>query len=71
MIYIITGFAIQCRDPFKNFELFPSLDPHYYQCSVQTTSTEVETVFQRAINRQRRFNVAGLPINCGMLQCIV
>jgi hypothetical protein len=51
-------------DPFKNFELFPSLDPHYYQCSVQTTSTEVETVFQRAINRQRRFNGAGLPINC-------
>ena len=55
-----------CRDPFKDFELFPSLDPLFYQGSKLTTCTEVETVFQRAIKRQRRFNEAGLPISCGM-----
>lgn len=32
---------------------FKSLDPHPYQCSRKSTSSEIETVFHRAINRQR------------------
>ena len=45
--------------------MFKSLDPHYYQCSRRTTSIEIETVFQRAINRQRSHNSFSLPIRCG------
>ena len=42
----------------KNIELkdcgtFKCLDPHLYQCSRKSTSSEIETVFKRAINRQQ------------------
>ena len=47
---------------FRETDVFPSLDPHYYQCSRRTTSNEVKTVFSRAVNRQR--NNSKLPINC-------
>ena len=49
---------------FRNTEIFPSLDPHYYQCSRRTTSNEIETVFSRAINRQRSNQRFNLPIYC-------
>ena len=49
---------------FRNTEIFKSLDPHFYQCSRRTTSNEVQTVFSRAINRQRSHKDFGLPINC-------
>ena len=42
-------------------EVFHSLDPHIYQCSRRTTPTELEKVFNRAINRQK---TVGLPIYC-------
>ena len=53
------------RPLFRDCELFPSMDPHFYQCSRHTTSVEVETVFQRAIKRQAGFNELQIPISCG------
>ena len=47
------------------------MDPHYYQCSRRTTSTEIETVFQRAINRQRSHKSFSMPIRCGQLSIII
>lgn len=49
---------------FRNVKLFKSLDPHFYQCSRRTTSIEIRTVFQRAINRQRTQAQYSLPIYC-------
>lgn len=49
---------------FQDTEIFFSLDPHFYQCSYQTTSNEIETIFSRAINRQRSHRQFDLPINC-------
>lgn len=49
---------------FRSTEFFRSLDPHYYQCSRHTTSNEIQTVFSRAINRQRSHKHSKLPINC-------
>ena len=37
-------------------KIFKSLDPHPYQCSHKSTSNEIETVFNRAITRQRTFD---------------
>ena len=48
----------------KSFRVFPSLDPQIYQCSRRTTSNEIETVFSRAINRQRSHSKFRLPIYC-------
>ena len=49
---------------FRNTEIFRSLDPHYYQCSRRTTSNEIQTVFSRAVNRQRSHQRFNLPIYC-------
>ena len=49
---------------FRNMEIFHSLDPHYYQCSRRTTSNEIQTVFSRAVNRQRSHQRFSLPIYC-------
>ena len=49
---------------FRNTTIFHSLDPHYYQCSRRTTSNEIDTVFSRAINRQRSHSRFSLPIYC-------
>ncbi len=49
---------------FRNTRIFPSLDPHYYQCSRRTTSNEIDTVFSRAINRQKSHIRFKLPVNC-------
>ena len=52
---------------FQNVKIFKSLDPHYYQCSRRTTSNEIQTVFSRAINRQRSHAKSSLPIYCVVL----
>ena len=49
---------------FRDTEIFKSLDPHFYQCSRRTTSNEIQTVFSRAINRQRSHAKFSLPIYC-------
>ena len=49
---------------FRDTRIFKSLDPYFYQCSRRTTSKEVETVFSRAINRQRNHAQFFLPIYC-------
>eukprot|EP00731_Ephydatia_muelleri_P036542 Em0275g1a len=49
---------------FRDVELFPSLTPYHYQCSRQSTSSEIDTVFQRAINRQNKYSSAKLPMRC-------
>ena len=49
---------------FRDKTIFRSLDPHYYQCSRRTTSNEIQTVFSRAINRQRSHAQVNLPIYC-------
>ena len=49
---------------FRQTDMYPSLDPHYYQCSRFTTSNEIQTVFSRAINRQRSYLKISLPIHC-------
>ena len=52
------------KEEFRNVSLFPSLDPHFYQCSRRTTSNEIQNVFSRAINRQRSHAKFSLPIYC-------
>ena len=37
---------------FRTCEVFKALDPHFYQCSRNSSSVEIEIVFQRAIDRQ-------------------
>ena len=49
---------------FRDTKVFRSLDPHFYQCSRQTTSNEIQTVFTRAINRQHSHCMSKLPIYC-------
>ena len=49
---------------FRDTTIFHSLDPHYYQCSRRTTSTEIQTVFSRAVNRQISHSQSLLPIHC-------
>ena len=49
---------------FREIEIFKGLDPHFYQCSHRTTSNEVQTVFSRAIHRQRSHTKVSLPIYC-------
>ena len=49
---------------FRDTNVFKSLDPHFYQCSRRTTSHEVQTVFSRAINRQKIHDKFSLPIYC-------
>ena len=41
------------RPTFQETSIFHALDPHFYQCSRRTTSEEIKTIFQRAINRQQ------------------
>ena len=50
------------RALFRKTEIFTSLDPHFYQCSRQTTSNEIQTVFSHAINRQKSHSIFSLPI---------
>ena len=50
-------------DVFQETDVFPSLDPHFYQCSHRTTSNEVGKVFNRAINRQRTLATI-IPVHC-------
>ena len=49
---------------FRETDQYPSLDSHYYQCSRRTTSNEIQTIFTRAINRQRSHLKNSLPIHC-------
>ncbi len=49
---------------FRQTDFFRSLDPHFYQCSRRTTSTDVERIFERAINRQRILVNVQVPVNC-------
>lgn len=52
---------------FQNTNIFSSIDPHFYQCSRQTTSHEINSVFSRAINRQSTYREFALPIKCVIL----
>jgi len=52
------------KEHFRDITVFRSLDPHFYQCSRQTTSNDIQTVFSRAINRQRSHCKFRLPIYC-------
>ena len=52
------------KEHFRDITVFRSLDPHFYQCSRWTTSNEIQTVFSRAINRQRSHCKFKLPIYC-------
>ena len=49
---------------FRRTDIFHSLDPQFYQCSRRTTSNEIDTVFSRAVNRQRSHSHFSLPIYC-------
>ena len=49
---------------FRETSVFRSLDPQFYQCSRRTTCNEIETVFSRAVNRQRSHAKVNLPIFC-------
>ena len=42
------------KSTFRNCEVFKALDPHFYQCSPDSSSIEIENVFRKAINRQAR-----------------
>jgi hemicentin len=49
---------------FRKTDIFKALDPQFYQCSRRTTSNEIQTVFSRAINRQRSHQRVPLPVYC-------
>ncbi len=49
---------------FRLTDVFSSLDPHFYQCSRRTTSTDVERIFERAINRQHILETIQVPVKC-------
>ena len=49
---------------FRETNIFKALDPQMYQCSRRTTSNEIQTVFNRAINRQRSHQRVPLPVYC-------
>ena len=49
---------------FRDTTFFTSLNPFFYQCSHHTTSNEIETVFSRAINRQRSHHQFNIKIKC-------
>lgn len=52
------------QEIFRISEIFLSLEPHFYQCSRRTTSTEIEKIFDRAITRQRNLFKSNLPAHC-------
>ena len=54
-------------EEFQRTEIFSAIDPLFYQCSRQTTSNEINTVFTRAINRQSTYGGFALPIKCVVL----
>ena len=49
---------------FRNTDLFQGLDPHFYQCSRRTTTSEIERIFLQAANRQESHAKVQLPIRC-------
>ena len=49
------------KEYFRNPK-FPALEPHYYQCSRRSTSTEIENVFKIAIKRQETHDEAELKV---------
>ena len=56
--------GMESKQHFFRNEIFYSLDPHFYQCSQHTTSNEIQTVFSRAINRQRSHMHYNMPVYC-------
>ena len=40
------------KSTFRNCQVFKAIDPHFYQCSPNSSSIEIENVFRKAINRQ-------------------
>ena len=52
------------KEIYRHTDIFQSLDPHFYQCSRRTTSTEVEKTFKKAITRQHSVAKSRLPIRC-------
>ena len=54
---IVTSNFQGQESKWKNdIDILLRMDPHFYQCSRSSTSTEIETVFQRAENRQKTFD---------------
>ena len=56
--------GMESKQHFFRDKIFYSLDPHFYQCSQHTTSNEIQTVFSRAINRQRSHMHYNMPVYC-------
>ena len=47
-------------EDFRDPDVFKSIDPHYYQCSRHSTSTEIETVFERAVKQKKILEDVGI-----------
>lgn len=52
------------KEVFRKSNIFQSLEPHFYQCSRRTTSTEIDKIFDRARFRQKYLSNANLPAYC-------
>ena len=52
--------SVSKADAFRNEKVFKMLDPYIYQCSRHSTSTEIDMVFKRAIDRQKTLKEAGI-----------
>ena len=52
--------SVSKADAFRNEKVFKMLDPYIYQCSRHSTSTEIDMVFKRAIDRQKTLKKAGI-----------
>lgn len=60
----LKGKESEKSSAFHDTKIFEALDPHFYQCSRRTTSSEVEKVFNRAINRQDTVSSKSFPMVC-------
>ena len=49
---------------FRNSRTFQSLEPHFYQCSRRTTSTEINKIFDHALSHQRNLLKSNVPAYC-------
>ena len=47
------------KDIFRNSEVFHALEPTFYQCSRRSTSTEIESIFDKAVKNQLFYTSSG------------
>jgi len=63
-VHIVADNANGLESPKKFYRNYPRLTVFHYQCSKASTSKDIKSVFEKAIQRQRK-------VNPSMQKCIV